>query len=144
MLGARHLRHVRVCCGPLDLHLLFEGGDRDPEFLWVRGNPSKQSELDKVRLTHPGVPLTLYANGSGGLLERMATTGLEAMATPASSLASSTLLASAPPWRGRNRSREEFCRDEGGVSTCSPSFGLRLVMDCRRSESIFRSQCLST
>ena len=26
--------------------------DLPPEFLWVRGNPSKQSELDKVRLTH--------------------------------------------------------------------------------------------
>ena len=30
-----------------------------------------------MRATHPGVPLTLYANGSGGLLERMATTGVD-------------------------------------------------------------------
>ena len=30
-----------------------------------------------MRATHPGTPLTLYANGSGGLLERMATTGVD-------------------------------------------------------------------
>merc|ERR1719183_2995301 len=30
-----------------------------------------------LRASHPGTPLTLYANGSGGLLERMATTGVD-------------------------------------------------------------------
>lgn len=30
-----------------------------------------------VKETHPDTPLTLYANGSGGLLERMATTGVD-------------------------------------------------------------------
>ena len=39
--------------------------------------PYIQQVVDKVRATHPGVPLTLYANGSGGLLERMATTGVD-------------------------------------------------------------------
>lgn len=36
--------------------VLFSPGDRppslDPNFLWVRGDPTKESELDKVRLTH--------------------------------------------------------------------------------------------
>ena len=36
--------------------VLFDSHDRPrtlpPEFLWVRGDPTKQSELDKVRLTH--------------------------------------------------------------------------------------------
>lgn len=30
-----------------------------------------------VRAAHPDVPLVLYANGSGGLLERMATVGVD-------------------------------------------------------------------
>ena len=30
-----------------------------------------------VRKTHPNTPLTLYANGSGGLLERMGQTGVD-------------------------------------------------------------------
>ena len=33
----------------------------------------------KVRQRHPEVPIVLYANGSGGLLERMATTGVDAI-----------------------------------------------------------------
>ena len=31
----------------------------------------------QVKATHPNTPLTLYANGSGGLLERMAGTGAD-------------------------------------------------------------------
>lgn len=33
--------------------------------------------LLQVKATHPNTPLTLYANGSGGLLERMAGTGVD-------------------------------------------------------------------
>ena len=36
--------------------IIFAPGERPtdvpPEFLWVSGDPSKESELDKVRLTH--------------------------------------------------------------------------------------------
>ena len=33
--------------------------------------------LTQVKAVHPTVPLTLYANGSGGLLERIKTTGVD-------------------------------------------------------------------
>ena len=53
------------------------GGQLPPHMWEVWSKPYIQRVVDKVRLTHPGVPLTLYANGSGGLLERMATTGVD-------------------------------------------------------------------
>jgi uroporphyrinogen decarboxylase len=53
------------------------GGQLPPHMWEVWSKPYIQQVVDKVRLTHPGVPLTLYANGSGGLLERMATTGVD-------------------------------------------------------------------
>ena len=34
--------------------------------------------VDGARQTHPNVPLILYASGSGGMLERMARTGVQA------------------------------------------------------------------
>lgn len=33
--------------------------------------------IDSVKSTHPATPLTLYANGSGGLLERLGATGAD-------------------------------------------------------------------
>jgi uroporphyrinogen decarboxylase len=33
--------------------------------------------IASVKASHPRVPLTLYANGSGGLLERMGATGAD-------------------------------------------------------------------
>jgi uroporphyrinogen decarboxylase len=33
--------------------------------------------IASVKATHPGTPLTLYANGSGGLLERLGGTGAD-------------------------------------------------------------------
>lgn len=33
--------------------------------------------MQKVKAEHPSVPLTLYANGSGGLLERLGGTGVD-------------------------------------------------------------------
>jgi len=43
----------------------------------VWSKPYIQLIVDGVKRTHPTTPLTLYANGSGGLLERMATTGVD-------------------------------------------------------------------
>ena len=43
--------------------------------MWSK--PYIQLIVDGVKRTHPTTPLTLYANGSGGLLERMATTGVD-------------------------------------------------------------------
>lgn len=53
------------------------GGQLPPHMWDVWSKPYIQKVVEKVRATHPGVPLTLYANGSGGLLERMATTGVD-------------------------------------------------------------------
>lgn len=33
--------------------------------------------VKRVKSTHPNTPLTLYANGSGGLLERIGSTGVD-------------------------------------------------------------------
>ncbi len=33
--------------------------------------------MKKVKAEHPTVPITLYANGSGGLLERLGSTGVD-------------------------------------------------------------------
>jgi uroporphyrinogen decarboxylase len=43
----------------------------------VWSKPYIQLIVDGVKRTHPTTPLTLYANGSGGLLERMASTGVD-------------------------------------------------------------------
>lgn len=43
--------------------------------VWSR--PYIQQIVDTVKASHPNTPLTLYANGSGGLLERMAATGVD-------------------------------------------------------------------
>lgn len=53
------------------------GGQLTPTDWDVFSRPYIQMMVDGVRKTHPDVPLTLYANGSGGLLERMATTGVD-------------------------------------------------------------------
>ncbi|EEH51741.1 uroporphyrinogen decarboxylase chloroplast precursor, partial [Micromonas pusilla CCMP1545] len=53
------------------------GGQLPPHMWEVWSKPYIQRVVDKVRASHPGTPLTLYANGSGGLLERMATTGVD-------------------------------------------------------------------
>lgn len=53
------------------------GGQLTPDDWDVFSKPYIQMMIDGVRKTHPGVPLTLYANGSGGLLERLASTGVD-------------------------------------------------------------------
>jgi uroporphyrinogen-III decarboxylase len=52
----------------------------DPRALqdWDRwSRPYIERIVRSVRATHPNTPLTLYANGSGGLLERMGSTGVD-------------------------------------------------------------------
>jgi len=53
------------------------GGQLTPVDWEVWSKPYIQLIVDGVKRTHPTTPLTLYANGSGGLLERMATTGVD-------------------------------------------------------------------
>jgi len=46
--------------------------------LWDRwSRPYIERIVRKVKAEHPGVPITLYANGSGGLLERLGSTGAD-------------------------------------------------------------------
>ena len=42
---------------------------------WSR--PYIEHIISAVKERHPAVPITLYANGSGGLLERMGATGAD-------------------------------------------------------------------
>ena len=42
---------------------------------WSR--PYIERIVQKVKSKHPNVPITLYANGSGGLIERLARTGAD-------------------------------------------------------------------
>jgi uroporphyrinogen decarboxylase len=61
--------------------MLFDswGGQLPPAQWDVVSRPSIERMVAKVRQQHPNVPIVLYANGSGGLLERMATTGCDAV-----------------------------------------------------------------
>lgn len=43
--------------------------------IWSR--PYIERIISSVKARHPTVPITLYANGSGGLLERMGSTGAD-------------------------------------------------------------------
>jgi len=53
------------------------GGQLTPPDWEVFSKPYIMQMVKGVKETHPDTPLTLYANGSGGLLERMATTGVD-------------------------------------------------------------------
>jgi uroporphyrinogen decarboxylase len=53
-------------------------GGQLPPREWDRwSGPYLKRMMTAVKARHPNVPLTLYANGSGGLLERMAGTGAD-------------------------------------------------------------------
>ena len=53
-------------------------GGQLPPVMWdVWSKPYVQSVVRQVRQRHPRVPLALYVNGSGGLLERMAETEVD-------------------------------------------------------------------
>jgi len=53
-------------------------GGQLPPREWDRwSGPYLKRMVQSVKATHPTVPLTLYANGSGGLLERLKATGVD-------------------------------------------------------------------
>ena len=53
------------------------GGQLPPCEWDMWSKPYITSVVEQVKQKHPTVPLALYVNGSGGLLERMAETGVE-------------------------------------------------------------------
>lgn len=62
-----------------DCIMMFDswGGQLPPKD-WDRwSKPYIERIIKKMKATHPNVPVTLYANGSGGLLERMGGTGAD-------------------------------------------------------------------
>lgn len=53
-------------------------GGQLPPREWDRwSGPYLKRMVQQVKASHPNVPLTLYANGSGGLLERIKATGVD-------------------------------------------------------------------
>jgi uroporphyrinogen decarboxylase len=61
--------------------MLFDswGGQLPPAMWDAVSRPSIERILAKVKAKHPTVPVVLYANGSAGLLERLAATGVDAV-----------------------------------------------------------------
>jgi uroporphyrinogen decarboxylase len=61
--------------------MLFDswGGQLPPAQWDAISRPSVERMVARVKAVHPDVPIVLYANGSGGLLERMAATGVDAI-----------------------------------------------------------------
>jgi len=59
--------------------MLFDswGGQLPPAVWDVWSRPYVERIIAAVHAQHPGVPVTLYANGSGGLLERLGGTGAD-------------------------------------------------------------------
>ena len=53
-------------------------GGQLPPHLWDKwSKPYIQMAVDRCRAKHPDVPLTLYANGSGGILERLGSVSVD-------------------------------------------------------------------
>lgn len=68
LLSCNHLVAVTPCiCMPCASLLLF--------CRW--SGPYLKQMIESVKATHPNTPLTVYANGSGGLLERLGATGAD-------------------------------------------------------------------
>lgn len=69
--------------------------------------------IESVKATHPSTPLTLYANGSGGLLERLGATGADVvgldwtvdMADARQRLGSKSVQVCVGVWAGESLSR---------------------------------------
>ena len=77
------LSNVADCIGEYVIHQIDSGaqcvqifdswGGQLPPHMWEEwSKPYIQQVIAKARSKYPNVPLTLYANGNGGLLERMA------------------------------------------------------------------------
>ena len=62
-----------------DCIMMFDswGGQLPPKAWDKWSRPYIERIVQRVKASHPGTPLTLYANGSGGLLERMGATGAD-------------------------------------------------------------------
>lgn len=62
-----------------DCIMMFDSwGGQLPPKQWDRwSRPYVERIVRQVKATHPRTPLTLYANGSGGMLERMGQTGAD-------------------------------------------------------------------
>jgi len=68
----------QIDAGAQCIQIFDSWGGQLPPHMWEKwSKPYIVRVVEAVRKSHPGVPLTLYANGSGGLLERMATTGVD-------------------------------------------------------------------
>ena len=68
----------QIDCGADCVQIFDSWGGQLPPNEWdTWSKPYIKSVVEQVKLKHPGVPLALYVNGSGGLLERMADTGVE-------------------------------------------------------------------
>ena len=61
--------------------MLFDswGGQLPPAAWDAISRPAIERLVKRVKAAHPLVPIVLYANGSGGLLERMSRTGVDAV-----------------------------------------------------------------
>lgn len=61
--------------------MLFDswGGQLPPAMWDAISRPAVERLVARLKARHPTVPVVLYANGSGGLLERMAATGVDAV-----------------------------------------------------------------
>ena len=73
MLAPKHHRS-----GAQVIQIFDSWGGQLPPHLWEKwSKPYIQQIVNTCKAEYPDVPLTLYANGSGGLLERMGTTGVD-------------------------------------------------------------------
>lgn len=70
----------QVDCGAQVIMLFDSWGGQLPPAQWdTISRPAIERLVARFRAKHPKVPVVLYANGSGGLLERMAATGVSAV-----------------------------------------------------------------
>jgi uroporphyrinogen decarboxylase len=65
-------------CGAHAIQLFDSWGGQLPPSAWDEwSRPYLSRVIEKVKARHPLVPVTLYANGSGGLIERLGATGAD-------------------------------------------------------------------
>jgi len=68
----------QIKSGAQVLQIFDSWGGQLPPTLWEKwSKPYIQQIVQACKAEYPDTPLTLYANGSGGLLERMSTTGVD-------------------------------------------------------------------
>lgn len=67
--ASKHLAAAHMCTLKLPASLLLH------YCRW--SGPYLKQVIASVKATHPNTPLTVYANGSGGLLERLGATGAD-------------------------------------------------------------------